>query len=140
MKRKPLVVIYLIDGARPDVLRELIEAGELPNIAREIAGPGTFTTATSCFPSTTGPAYLPVLTGRFPGTANIPGIRWVDKAEFQRNRWSPKSIRSYNGYEALRFSSDLPLDCPTLFELFDRPFNVYSMLTRGLPKGRPQQA
>lgn len=133
--RRPLVIIFLIDGARPDVMHELIESGDLPNIKKEILGQGTFRTATSCFPSTTGPAYLPFLTGSFPGTSNIPGIRWLDKCEFRRKRWGRNSFRSYCGYEAPYFNDDLPKDRPTLHELFDRPFNIFSMITRGLPDG-----
>ncbi|MDZ7292967.1 MAG: alkaline phosphatase family protein [candidate division KSB1 bacterium] len=133
--KNPLVIIYLVDGARPDVMRELLENGDLPNIHREIVEPGTFRTASSCFPSTTGPAYLPFLAGCFPGTMNIPGIRWLDKAEFHDKRWGKNSFRSYMGYEAQWFNDDLPKDRPILYELFQRPFNIYSMITRGLPKG-----
>ncbi|MCW5921397.1 MAG: alkaline phosphatase family protein [Saprospiraceae bacterium] len=133
--KKPLAIIFLIDGARPDVMQELLESGDLPNIQKEILSRGTFRTATSCFPSTTGPAYLPFLTGTFPGTSNIPGIRWLDKAEFHQRRWGRSSFRSYCGYEASYFNDDLPKERPTLHELFERPFNIFSMITRGLPNG-----
>ncbi|MCK4413041.1 MAG: alkaline phosphatase family protein [Candidatus Eisenbacteria sp.] len=134
---KRLAIIYLVDGARPDVLRELIAAGELPHIAREIASPGTFRTATSCLPSTTGPAHLPFLTGCFPGTLNIPGIRWLDKEVYRRSGvWNRLSFRSYNGIEALYMDRDLPVDRPTLFELTDRPRSIYSLITRGLRGGQ----
>jgi len=134
--RKPLVIIYLVDGARPDVMLELLESGDLPNIRKEIFAPGTFRAATSCFPSTTGPAYLPFLMGCFPGTANLPGMRWLDKAEFHRKRWGRNSFRSYMGYEAPWLNDDLSKDHPSLHEILPRSFNVYSMITRGLPKHR----
>ncbi len=130
-----LVIIYLIDGARLDVMNELLESGELPNIRREILEGGTFRAAASSFPSTTGPAYLPFLTGCFPGTLNVPGIRWLDKSEFHGRRWGRGRLRSYNGVGATRFNGDLPGHRPTLFELFRQPFNVFSMITRGLPRG-----
>ncbi|MCB0543749.1 MAG: alkaline phosphatase family protein [Saprospiraceae bacterium] len=133
--KRPLVIVYLVDGARPDVMQELIESGDLPNIKKEVLGQGTFRMASSCFPSTTGPAYLPFLTGSFPGTSNIPGIRWLDKRLFSQKRWGRNSFRSYCGYEAPYFNDDLPKDRPTLHELFDRPFNIFSMITRGLPEG-----
>jgi len=116
-------------------MAELLASGDLPNIRREIADPGTFRTASSCFPSTTGPAYLPFLAGCFPGTVNIPGIRWLDKAEFHRTRLGKNRFRSYNGIEASWFNGDLPRERPTLFERFDRPFNIFSIVTRGLPRG-----
>jgi len=134
--KKPLVLLYLVDGARPDVMLELLESGELPNIQKEVFAPGTFRTATSCFPSTTGPAYLPFLMGCFPGTANLPGMRWLDKAEFQRKHWGRNSFRSYMGYEAPWLNEDLSPAHPTLHEIFARSFNIYSMITRGLPKAR----
>lgn len=131
----PLAIIYLVDGARPDVMRELLDSGDLPNIRKEIVEIGTFRTASSCFPSTTGPAYLPFLTGCFPGTINIPGIRWLDKAEFHAKRWGKNRFRSYMSFEATWFNDDLAKDHPTLHEIFQRPFNIFSMITRGLPKG-----
>jgi len=54
-KRKK-TIFYLIDGARHDVMKSLLDAGKLPNIQKEILSRGTFRKATSCFPSTTGPA------------------------------------------------------------------------------------
>ena len=134
-KKNPLTVFYLVDGARPDIMKKLIEAGELPNIRNEIISSGTFRTASSCLPSTTGPAFLPFLTGCFPGTMNIPGIRWLDKAEFRRKRWGKNSFRSYNGIEAPLLDGDLAKDYPTLFEIFQRPFNIISLVARGIPKG-----
>ena len=135
-KAGPLAIIVLIDGARPDVLGELLAAGELPHIAREIVAPGTMRTACSCLPSTTGPAHLPFLTGCYPGTLNIPGIRWLDKTVYQRGGvWNRGSFRSYNGIEAVYMNRDMPRERPTLFELVERPFAIYSLLTRGLPRG-----
>jgi hypothetical protein len=130
----PLVIILLIDGARPDIMRELIASGSLPNIQNEILAQGTFRDAVSCCPSTTGPAYLPFLTGCFPGTMNIPGIRWLDKSKYHRNGFSLDKFRSYNGIEAGLFDRDMAPGHPTLHEIFKRPYNIYSMITRGLDK------
>jgi hypothetical protein len=132
--KNPLTLIFLVDGARPDVLEELIESGDLPNI-KKIVQNGTFRHAVSCSPSTTGPAYLPFLTGCFPGTLNIPGIRWLDKAEFARKKFGLYRFRSYNGIEEPLFDSDLTPGHPTLYEIFTRPYNIFSMITRGLPDG-----
>jgi len=117
-------------------MRNLINSGNLPNIGNLISAGGTFRTAVTCCPSTTGPAYLPFLTGCFPGTVNIPGIRWLDKEEFFRRKWGLMRYRSYNGIEAPLLNNDLPQYRPTIFELFERPLNIYSLITRGLAKGR----
>ncbi|ANI90284.1 hypothetical protein A9P82_13870 [Arachidicoccus ginsenosidimutans] len=132
MKKKRRVIYYLVDGAHIDVIKKLIDKGELPNIKR-ITEEGTFRKATTCFPSTTGPAYLPFLTGHFPGTMNVTGIRWFDKEEFKRKRWFNKNtMRSYCGPEAGLFNTDMPQDKPTLLEIFDQSYNLYNMITRGV--------
>ena len=74
-------IVVLADGARPDVLNEQMSLGQLPHLARLVER-GTNQAMLTCFPSTTGPAYLPYVTGCFPGTCNVPGIRWFDKARY----------------------------------------------------------
>src|SRR2546427_12569359 len=72
-------VLVLIDGARADVLRDLLRRGDLPNLARWVIEPGGLRTGTTVFPSTTGVAYIPFLFGRYPASVGIPGIRWRDR-------------------------------------------------------------
>lgn len=133
MVRKKRVIYYLVDGAHIDVITELLNAGALPHL-KKIIDEGTFRKATTCFPSTTGPAYLPFLTGHFPGTMDITGIRWFDKKEFKRKRWfNTDSMRSYCGPEAGLFNKDMHADKPTLLEALGRSYNLYNMITRGVP-------
>nr|WP_067054658.1 alkaline phosphatase family protein [Mucilaginibacter sp. L294] len=132
MQSNKRVLFYLVDGAHSEVLPELIAKGELPNIKR-IIDEGTYRKATTCFPSTTGPAYLPFLTGHFPGTMDITGIRWFDKKEFKRTRFNKLAMRSYCGPEAAWFNTDMPADKPTLFELMGESYNLYNMITRNVP-------
>ncbi len=129
---KKRTLFYLVDGAHAEVLPELINTGALPNIQR-IIDEGTYRKATTCFPSTTGPAYLPFLTGHFPGTMGITGIRWFDKKEFKRTRLNKNAMRSYCGPEAAWFNTDMPADKPTLFELLGDSYNLYNMITRNVP-------
>src|SRR5216117_3360313 len=82
--RERRVVFVLIDGARPDVVGALLDRGELPNLARWVVEPGGITVGTTVFPSTTGVAYIPFLFGRYPGTADVPGIRWLDRGAAAR--------------------------------------------------------
>lgn len=74
------VVCILIDGVRHDVFQDLLDRGDLPNLSRRVIEPGGLTSGTTVFPSTTGVAYVPILFGRYPGPAGIPGIRWFDRA------------------------------------------------------------
>ncbi len=133
---KKNVIFYLIDGARPDVMLKLIEQGQLPNIQHELYSKGSFTKGVTCFPSTTGPAYLPFLTGYYPVDHDITGIRWFDKdTYFSKNRWDRNAMRSYCGYEAKYFNADMDPQKPSLFEQYDRSFNIYNMITKGVKEG-----
>ncbi|MEW6778029.1 MAG: alkaline phosphatase family protein [Bdellovibrionota bacterium] len=130
-------IFFLADGARADVLRRLSAAGELPEISKYLTEPGTLAEATSVFPSTTGPAYLPFLTGRYPGPCNMPGIRWFDRKAYATD--SPFTLnrtRSYCGLSSLLINSDLSPDIPTVFDFAKKPFNHYNPITRGISKDR----
>ena len=130
-------VFVLLDGARPDVLRQLLGRGDLPNLARWVIEPGGFTVGTSVFPSTTGVAYIPFLFGRFPGSANIPGIRWLDRAGAARGRdWREqwRAARSYCGVQGGWLNSDIAPG-PSMFDLVPESIAICTPITRGLVAG-----
>ncbi|HCU25115.1 MAG TPA: hypothetical protein DF383_08860 [Deltaproteobacteria bacterium] len=131
--RKKRFIVLLADGARHDVFREQLEAGALPRLEEIFLSEGSFAKATSVFPSTTGPAYMPFLTGCFPGTCNVPGIRWFDKEVFSRKRFSLGRFRSYVGFESLLMNRDMRPELKTLFEHFPRSHNIFSSVNRGVP-------
>jgi len=118
---------------RPDVLDAAIRAGDVPELAalRDEAGTQVLTTV---FPSVTGVAYIPILTGRHPAEAGVPGLRWYD-----RSRRLPALLghsRSYVGTQLRRIDDDLSPAAPTLFELTPgRALGSAAMLTRGLADG-----
>ncbi len=124
--------MILADGARPDVLGDLAQRGELPAIAEHLIADGTFRHANSSFPSTTGPAYLPYLTGCYPGTCNLPGIRWFDKDTYATKPFSKDRMRSYVGAESFYMNGDLDSRIPTLFDLIPRSANIFSSINRGV--------
>lgn len=125
-------IFLLLDGARPDILEELVARGKLPHIAETFFEKGEFRYATSVFPTTTGPAYFPFLTGCFPGTCNVPGIRWMDRKVFARGRVNTKAIRSYVGLESYLMNRDIPSDVETLFEVLRPSHTVFSIFNRGV--------
>src|SRR5881396_4369665 len=103
-------VLVLIDGARVDVLRELLGRGDLPNLSRWVIERGGLTTGTTVFPSTTGVAYIPFLFGRYPGSVGIPGIRWLDRpgaAEGKGSRAQWRAARSYCGVQGGLLNTDV---------------------------------
>ena len=136
MSRARSALIVLADGARATAFEELLEAGELPNIAAHVVERGSHRRAASTFTSTTGPAHVPILTGCFAGTADVPGYRWFERGAFRPGLWPGQwCLRSYNGPEALLIDRDLSPDARTLYELTDNAVNVFGVLTRGVPEG-----
>ena len=125
------VVVLVADGARPDALGGDLAA--FPALAR-MRAEGGLHAVTSVFPSVTGPAYAPFLTGHFPGAIGLPGLRWYDRA---RNtcRW-PDHARSYVGWQMAAINTDLDPDARTIFELVPRSLGAMSVITRGLPRTR----
>lgn len=124
------VIIILADGARPDVLDDELCAGRLPNIARHLVEGGSKLAAVTGFPSTTGPAFLPFLTGCLPGTCNVPGIRWFDKQRYDAG-WSFDRYRSYVGLESFCMGSDIKAGIRTIFELVPDSYSIFNPIARG---------
>lgn len=125
--------LLVLDGARPDVFRHLAAAGDLPHLSRYILEPGAMPAATTVFPSTTGVAYLPFLTGCYPGTCNVPGIRWMDVARYG-GRWvrDRQHVRSYCGVQSGCLDEDLAPRITTLFDLEPDTLALCTPFTRGL--------
>jgi hypothetical protein len=125
------VLFILADGARCDILDDLLRAGDLPNLSRWVER-GTITRAASVFPSVTLAAYVPFVTGLFPGTANIPGLRWFDRATYARRRFSVAKFRNYYGFGSYLANRDLAPGIETLFERIRPSVNIYSGVCRGV--------
>jgi hypothetical protein len=133
MKRAYLI---LVDGLRPDVLESEHAAGRLPHLAR-ITERGARSRAVSVFPTTTSVAYLPFLTGCFPGTCNIPSIRWLDRETYRGRWWKDRAaVRSYCGYQAGMLDDDIAPHVETIFQLVPESLGIFTMITRGLPPER----
>lgn len=126
------VIVLLADGLRPDVLDAAIRSGDVPELAamRDVNGSHVVTTT---FPSVTGVAYIPILTGRHPAEVGIPGLRWYDRA-----RRLPALLghsRSYIGAQLRTIDDDLSPAAPTLFELVGgNALGAAAFISRGLPR------
>ncbi|HEY7193203.1 MAG TPA: alkaline phosphatase family protein [Gemmatimonadales bacterium] len=131
-------MLVLIDGARVDVLRALLDRGDLPNLARWVIEPGGLTTGTTVFPSTTGVAYIPFLFGRYPGSVGVPGIRWLDRRGAANGMgWGEqwRAARSYCGAQGAWLNSDIAPTAPSLFDLVPESIAICTPVTRGLRSG-----
>ncbi len=124
------LIVILADGARADVMREEVAAGNLPNISRHLMEGGASLPGVTSFPSTTGPAYLPFLTGCFPGTCNVPGIRWFDKSIYDAG-WSFDRYRSYVGLESFCMAGDMWPHIKTVFEIVPDSCSIFNPIARG---------
>jgi len=125
--------MVMADGARADIFEALLAAGELPNIEHHIVARGSSRRAASVFASTTGPAHVPFVTGLWPGSADIPGIRWFDRRRYRPGIGGVAlAMRSYCGAQARLIDRDLTPAARTLFELCDNPLSVFGFVTRGV--------
>lgn len=121
----PRVVVVIVDGLPVRLAEETIP--DLPFLGPRLAHR---TTAVSCFPSTTGPAYFPFLAGCTPGRANIPGIRWFDRTRPTRSAFPHRGLRSYVGPDARKLATDTQVT--TLYARHAWP--VSSPIPKDLPK------
>ncbi len=128
-------IMILADGSRPDVFANLAEQGKLPNIKEHLIDQGSLKHAVTVFPSTTGPAYLPYLTGCYPGTCNVPGIRWFDREKYATAFWSRSKHRSYVGLDTLKMSHDVLPSIQTIFEIVPHSVNIFNGISKGISRG-----
>jgi hypothetical protein len=124
-------IFLLLDGARSDVFHELLAAGELPNVARHLVEPGGSTTAITVFPSVTGVAYAPYVTGCFPQRTNLTGVTWLDRERYARRPVSISRFRNYVGLGHFMWDRDLSREVATLFELLRPSSNIFGSISRG---------
>ena len=130
-----LTILILADGVRPDVLSALSASGETPNIRRAFSTEGHSYRGITVLPSVSNIAYVPMLTGQYPGTANVPGLRWVEKSRFGPGMFFLKGQRSYLGPTHVRLDDDMSPDMETLFELNPDSLGVRCDIRRGLSEG-----
>lgn len=127
------VIILVADGVRCDTLRSAIASGALPQMGR-LLHEGGLHDITSVFPSVTGPAYVPFLMGRHPGSVGMPGLRWYDRSRLDSR--GPGHSRSYVGIDMRLVDDDLDPASKTMFELVPGSLAAMSVITRGLHPSR----
>ena len=116
-------------------MSRLASAGELPNIAQSFIHEGYSYEGVTVLPSVSNVAYIPMLTGQYPGTADVPGLRWVEKSSFTRGKLFLRGHRSYIAPGHLKMDGDLSDDLETLFELTPDSVGVRCDVRRGLSNG-----
>lgn len=126
------VLAILCDGARPDVMMKMAAAGELPVVKKHFVDAGGFRSGTSVFPTVSGPAHLPMLTGAHPGRANLPGIRWAERPSGKLG--FAGRTRSYmTPFRGAKLERDVPAGVTTLFEHVEGLADINTWFVRGCP-------
>ena len=121
------LAVIIVDGLPCELLDRAYS--ELPFLSSRTPHRST---AISCFPSTTGPAYFPLLAGVTPGRANVTGIRWFDRTRPTRSRFPHRGLRSYVGPDAGKLASDTR--ATTIYDRHAWP--VSTPVNKDSPKGR----
>ncbi len=142
----PYVVIFLVDGARGDLIHELAAQGRLPHIKELFIDGGLDVEhATTVFPTTSTNAYQSFMTGLFPGHAGIPYL-----ARFSRHDKESVEYLSLKGIKILNADllnwyqlndPDIPFRT-TQASLFDtlgdlRTSSIYATFQRGATVQKP---
>lgn len=118
------VLFILLDGCRADTFHRLCDEGKTPTFAWMRKGGLSVDHAVSVWPSTTGPAYAPFISGTYPFQSNLTGIR-----QYLRHYGT---YRSYCGTDVKKITEDLSKTYPTIFELLPNDsLAVVAMLDRG---------
>ena len=127
-------VILVADGLTPGLLDAAMRAGDVPALAA-LADEGVHHVLTTVFPSVTGVAYIPMLTGVHPAQAGVPGLRWYDRS--RRLPALAGHARSYVGTQIRSINNDMS---PTVATVFERTggaaLGMQAVVTRGLPARR----
>src|SRR5260370_22445736 len=78
---------------------------------------------------------MPFVCGGYPGTANVPGVRWLDRGAAGgglRAQW--RAARSYAGVQASWLNRESACG-PSLFELVPQSLAICTPISRGLRRG-----
>jgi len=126
------IILFFVDGLRPDVLDDLTQEGRMPRLQRLLFERGAHArTAVSSVPSVTFANAVSMVTGCFPSTHGA----WANVV-FDRQQ-----LRTRNYEEARDCAADDDR-CPTIFERFDGELTAGIALPfeRGVKVSRVQSA
>jgi len=106
-----LLTVFLIDGLRADIFEDELTAGNLPAIQALATNGCRVRSVMSSFPSITGYAYWPLLTGMDATRSGHLGTRTFDR------RLTAGNWRNHYGPGSVHFEPTFEPNVPTLFEV-----------------------
>jgi len=120
--------IFLIDGLSNDIFRKAMQQGKLPHIAALAAQGRYVENGIGSFPSMTGYAFFPFVTGTDAVQSGILGLRWFD-----RQRKNDK-FRNYVGRTHIHMNTDILPEHRTFFEQYQPYYtaSINSYMNRGV--------
>jgi hypothetical protein len=107
--RPRYLVLIVVDGGQAAKFRSLLARGMLPNIGKHLVtrGLSCFNTVT-IWPSTSVPAHVSLMTGRFPRAHGIVFPKWLERGS--------RHYRDYIGAHVTKIGQDMRPGTLTLFE------------------------
>jgi hypothetical protein len=123
-------IFILFDGARWEVFEKLLKQNRLPCINKYFSG--KMRKCIASFPTVSGPAHLPFMTGMFPGSLNIPGIYWFDRMAYGEGGINFRKFRSYLGpFKIQKMNRDIVSHAPNILNIFRNGAGIFVWFTRG---------
>jgi predicted AlkP superfamily pyrophosphatase or phosphodiesterase len=126
------VSIILIDGLSQNVFEEAIANNQLPNL-KSLLTNGTYVkNGIGSFPSMTGYAFYPFITGVDATKSGILGLRWFDRSLDVGN------LRNYVGRTNVYMNEDITDTIKNIFELSGDMYtaSINSFMNKGVDDGR----
>lgn len=122
------VTYILIDGLEKQRFLNLLQNDQLPTIKNAIHSGLYVQNGIGSFPSMTGYAFYPFLSGVDASKSGIMGLRWLDRS--RKNG----QFRNYVGRSNIHMNHDLDNAHPTLFQDYDKYYtaSVNSYMTKGV--------
>ncbi|NNF33189.1 MAG: hypothetical protein HKN68_03725, partial [Saprospiraceae bacterium] len=122
------VTIVLIDGLSKKIFEQYINEGQLPHFKKLIDESIYIRNGIGAFPSMTGYAFYPFLTGMKAPDSGIYGLRWFDRSLDKGN------LRNYVGRTNVQMNNDLSIQFKNLFELNEDYYtaSINTYLNRGV--------
>lgn len=126
------VSIILIDGLSQDKFEDAIASNQLPNIKALIDNGTYIKNGIGAFPSMTGYAFYPFITGVDASKSGILGLRWFDRSLDNGN------LRNYVGRTNVYMNQDITDTIKNIFELSGDMYtaSINSFMNKGVDDGR----
>lgn len=122
------ISILLIDGLSQTIFQENLQAKRLPNLQQLIQKSTYVKNGIGAFPSMTGYAFYPFITGNDATTSGIYGLRWFDRSLEAGN------LRNYVGRTNIHMNRDINPQQKNIFELSGDQYtcSINSYMNKGV--------